>query len=102
MRLTHTQYQRFLVFVKFGKHIFGRNKIRVVVRNPLQARNVANRTDGCSADFANPFGDIRPSSQTTGRRAHPAAGVVLPFVYSGRKLDVPQSRLLAIPLDFPA
>src|ERR1700693_3740697 len=44
--------------MKLCQHLFGRDKLVIVVRQALMARDVTDRTDGGSAKFARPLGDV--------------------------------------------
>ena len=57
MRFAQVCHQLFVVIAQFGEHIHWRNKIRIVVRDTLQAADVADRMYRRAADLANTFGD---------------------------------------------
>jgi hypothetical protein len=57
MRLAHVCRELLVVVTQFGEHIHWRDKIRIVVRDALQAADVADRAQGRTADLANAFGD---------------------------------------------
>jgi hypothetical protein len=57
MRLAQVRRQLFVVIAQFGEHIHRRNEIRIIVRNALQAADVADRMQSRAADLANTFSD---------------------------------------------
>src|SRR5882724_2762051 len=57
VRFAKTRRELFVVVAQLCKHIERRNVLRIVVRNALEAGNVADRTQCRSADLAYALGD---------------------------------------------
>jgi hypothetical protein len=56
VRRPHTLNHRLIVRHQLPEHVLRRNKILLIVLDPLQARDLPDRTDGGAADLANALG----------------------------------------------
>src|SRR6266508_6978133 len=58
MRLAQIRYQLLVVVAQLGEHVQGRDEIRIVVEDTLQAADLADRPHGRAADLADALGNV--------------------------------------------
>ena len=54
----HAEHKRLVVFAQLAQHIFSSNIFRVVIGDALQARDLANGSNGEPADLAGALGNV--------------------------------------------
>src|ERR687885_154401 len=58
MRLTQRMDKLTIVLTKFNEHVFGRNKLLIVVFKPLVSADVTDGPNGHAADLARSFRNV--------------------------------------------